>query len=82
MTADEAYLVDTYVRIAEARDLHTVNYLKSDSLFAVLDSTTDSLRIANTIRDLDLTPDRWALVFRSIEQAMDTGLQGQDRELE
>lgn len=83
LSEDEAYLVDTYVRLAEARDLHSVTYFKSESLFAAIDSTMDSLRIANTIRDLSLDPERWLLVFRSIEQTMDAGPQGvQERESE
>jgi len=76
ISEDEAYLVDTYVKLVQARDLHSVTYLKSDSLFAVIDSTIDSLRIANTIRQLNQDPDRWVLIFRSIEQAMDTVSQG------
>ena len=83
LSKDETYLVDTYVRLAEARDLYSVTYFKSESLFAAIDSTIDSLRIANTIRELKLNPERWVLVFRSIEQAMGAGpqgLQGQESE--
>ena len=83
LSEDETYLVNTYVRLAEARDLYSVTYFKSESLFAAIDSTIDSLRIANTIRELKLNPERWVLVFRSIEQAMGAGpqgLQGQESE--
>lgn len=76
ISEDEAYLVDTYVKLVQARDAYSVSYFKSESLFALIDSTTDSLRIANTIRQLNLDPDRWVLIFRSIEQAMDTVSQG------
>lgn len=68
LSEDEAYLVDAYVQVAAARDLYSVNYLKSESLFTLLDSTIDTLRIANTIRELDRDPDRWLLVFTSIEK--------------
>jgi len=70
LSTDEAYLVDAYVRIAEAQDVRTVSYAKSESLFAALDSTIDTTRVSNTIRKLNSNPDRWVLVFRSIEQAM------------
>jgi hypothetical protein len=68
LSGDETYLVESYIKAREARDLYSVNDLQSDSLFAVLDSTLDTLRIANTIRTLNQTPDRWVLVFRSIEE--------------
>lgn len=80
LSSDETYLVETYVKIADARDLHTVNYLKSESLFTVLDSTTDSLRIANTIRGLNMDPERWLTIFRSIEQTRKARTQGQESE--
>lgn len=67
LRADEAYLVDSYVRIAGARDLAAATPLKSESLFAALDSTIDTTRIANTIRALDEDPNRWILVYRTIE---------------
>jgi hypothetical protein len=70
LSTDEAYLVDTYVRIAEGQDVRIVSYAKSESLFAALDSTIDTTRVSNTIRKLNSNPDRWILVFRSIEQAM------------
>lgn len=70
LTSDESYLVDAYVRVARARTLGDVNRLKSDSLFAALDSTLDSARIANTIRDLNGDPDRWLVVFEKIERRL------------
>lgn len=81
LSADEAYLVETYALIDRARDARSVNDLKSDSLFAVLDSTIDTLRIANTIRSLDEDPDRWILIFRAIEQKLsEMSQQGQESE--
>jgi hypothetical protein len=68
LTEEESYLVDAYLAVAEARDLHGVSYLKSESLFTVLDSTIDTTRIANTIRELNRAPDRWIAVFENIER--------------
>lgn len=68
LSPDETYLVDAYVKVREATELSYVSPSKSDSLFAVLNSTLDTLRISNTIRELNHHPDRWALVFRSIEE--------------
>jgi hypothetical protein len=83
LSEDEAYLVETYVKLAEARDLRSITYFKSESLFAAIDSTIDTLRIANTIRALDTDPERWILVFRSIEETLGVSPQGkQGRESE
>ena len=79
LTEDESYLVDAYVSVAQARDLHAVSYLKSESLFTMLDSTIDTTRIANTIRGLNEDPDRWLLVFESIERDL-TASQGDKSE--
>ncbi|MEJ2721647.1 MAG: hypothetical protein P8181_11010 [bacterium] len=68
LSPDETYLVDAYVKVREATELSYVSPSKSDSLFAVLDSTLDTLRISNTIRELNHHPDRWVLVFRRIEE--------------
>ena len=71
LTGDEAYLIDAYARIEEARGLSGVNHEKSESLFAVLDSTIDRSRVSNTIRTLNADPDRWLVVYRGIEKAME-----------
>jgi hypothetical protein len=79
LSEDEAYLADAYIQIAQARDLNPVNYLKSESLFTMLDSTIDTTRIANTIRELNSDPDRWLLVFDSIERDLGSS-QGRESE--
>ena len=71
LTGDETYLVESYARIEAARELHGVNHAKSESLFAVLDSTIDRNRVSNTIRALNADPDRWLAVYRGIEKAME-----------
>jgi len=68
LTADELYLVGAYVQVVQAHELHSISYLESESLFAAVDSTIDRTRIANTIQQLEETPDRWLLVFKKIEQ--------------
>ena len=73
---DERYLINRYVELTEARDLHDVSAFKSDSLFARLDSTIDSARIANTIQRLNEKPDRWLDVFSEIERRLNTSEQG------
>ncbi len=78
LSPDETYLVDAYVQVAVARDAYSISPLKSDSLFAALESTIDTLRIANTIRDLNRDPDRWLLVYQFIERRLKTSSQGQD----
>jgi hypothetical protein len=70
LSEEERYLVDAYLKVVEARDLYAVSYLKSDSLFTMLDSTIDTTRIANTIRKLNGEPDRWLAVFESIEKQL------------
>lgn len=79
LSEDEAYLVQAYVQVAKARDLRTVSYSKSDSLFAVLDSTIDTTRIANTIAGLNEDPDRWYIIFSSIERDLNPS-QGSESE--
>jgi hypothetical protein len=71
LSENENYLVESLVKVREARDEYSVNALISDSLFTFLDSTIDTLRIANTIRELNLDPDRWVLIFRKIEEKTD-----------
>lgn len=79
LSVDEAHLVNTYVKITLARDEYSVSYLKADSLFAVLDSTTDTLRIANTIRELNKDPDRWLSVFQHIQRQLRKAKQGESQ---
>ena len=79
LTADEAYLIHAYVEVAKARDLRSVSYFRAESLFTFLDSTIDTTRIANTIAELNRDPDRWLLIFSSIERDLKSS-QGQELE--
>jgi hypothetical protein len=76
LSQDEEYLVHAYTRVLEARSLASINALRAESLFARLDSTIDTLRIANTIRELDRDPDRWIIVFENIETILKQSSQG------
>ena len=78
LSPDEAYLVEAYVKVTEARDSHPLSPLESDSLFAAFDTTIDTLRIANTIRELNRRPDRWIFVFQNIERRLETSSQGEN----
>lgn len=68
LTPDEEYLANAVAGLDAARGIRASNYEKSESLFAVLDSTIDTTRVAKTIRELRANPERWVYVFKHIEQ--------------
>jgi len=68
---DELYLARLYATIVTARKAWGSDPARAESLFAVVDSTIDSLRIANTMRELDRKPYRWLLVYREIERLLE-----------
>lgn len=68
LTTDEKYLIDAYVEVQLARSHYPHKPAVADSIFAVLDSTIDSVRIANIIRDINQEPERWAAVMEEIER--------------
>jgi hypothetical protein len=67
ITDDENYLINAYVEIKRAGALYPERRAIADSLFARLDSTIDTLRIANTIERLNQAPERWSVIFEEIE---------------
>jgi hypothetical protein len=69
-TPDERYLIDAYVQIKRARGYYPYQAAVAESLFAGLSATIDTVRIARTITALNTTPDRWARVYREIEDRM------------
>jgi len=69
-TADEGYLIDAYVEVKRAHSHYPYQTTVAESLFAALGASIDTVRIANTITALNLTPDRWAAVYREIEDRM------------
>ena len=70
LSEDEIYLIDAYVDIKLARSNYPQYPVVAESLFTVLDSTIDSDRIAKAIRDLNLTPERWVVIFTEIERKL------------
>jgi hypothetical protein len=70
LTEDEQYLIDAYVDVKRARSNYPHNPVVAESLFTVLDSTIDSVRIANTIQDVNETPERWLLILEEIENQL------------
>lgn len=70
LTENEQYLVDAYVDVKRASSRYSDDPVVAESLFTVLDSTIDSVRIANTIRDVNRQPDRWLVIFEEIEKKL------------
>jgi hypothetical protein len=70
LSENEWYLIEAYANVTHARSLYPHNPEFAESLFVVLDSTIDSVRIANTIRDLNSDPERWEMVFEQLERTM------------
>ncbi len=69
-TGDERYLIETYVQIQRAAGQYRSNPARADSVLAALSARVDSLRIERTLRALDRSPERWALVFQEIERRL------------
>jgi len=70
LSDNERYLVEVYVRIQRARVFYPGQPEIAESLFAALDSTTDTTRVANTIRETNLAPERWGAIFEAIEKEL------------
>jgi len=70
LSEDEKYLIDAYVDIKHARSNYPHNPVVAESLFTELDSTIDSVRIANTIRTINSEADRWEKIFEQLERTM------------
>ena len=69
-TEDEKYLIDAYVKVKRASTDYLNQREVAENALARLDSTIDSTRIANTIQTLSANPERWADVFREIENTL------------
>lgn len=70
LSEDEMYLIDAYIDVKDARSYYPQNPIEAESLFTVLDSTIDTVRIANTIRDINRTPERWLVILEEIEKQL------------
>jgi len=66
LTPDERYLVEYYLRIAEARqNLHDIPAAAGDASLAV---EIDTARVSRTIRALERDPERWLAVYARINE--------------
>ncbi len=70
LSEDELYLIEAYANIKHARSYYPLKPAIAESLFVVLDSTIDSVRIANTIRAINREPERWGDIFEQLERTM------------
>ena len=70
LTPDESYFIETYLNVVNARDLYPRDSVKAESLFTAIDTTTDSLRIANTIQSLNQNPERWVLIYQALQERL------------
>lgn len=70
LSDDEKYLVLAYAQLRYAENLYPDRPETAESLFTDLHSSIDSTRIANTIRLINNTPDRWIIIFRKIEEML------------
>ena len=71
MSDDEKYLVLIYAQLRYAESFYPDQPEIAESLFTKMHSSMDSVRIANTITELNKTPNRWVLVFREIEEMLE-----------
>jgi hypothetical protein len=69
-TADELYLIEAYVEVRRARSYFPHQPALAESLFTELGARVDTARVAHTIAALNLDPDRWAVVFKEIEERL------------
>jgi len=70
LSADERYLVEAYAKLVRARSAYISDPERAESLFAVVDSTIDSTRIANTMKYLDAHPERWLAIYRELDRKL------------
>jgi len=70
LSADELYLVDAYIQVRRAGAYHPYQRSIADSLLSRLAGTVDTVRVARTMASLNASPERWALVLRTIEERL------------
>ncbi len=70
LTADETYLVDSYVRVRKTGAMFPYQRVLADSLLDRLAGDIDTVRIARTSATLNANPERWAIIFQTIEERM------------
>lgn len=73
-TADENYLIDSYVQVKRASSYYPYQPGIADSLLTGLAAQIDTVRVSRTINELNQTPERWAAVYQAIgERLRDAG---------
>jgi hypothetical protein len=70
LSADELYLIDAYLSVRRAGSFHPYQRAVADSLLDSLAARVDTVRVARTIAALNATPERWAMVFQTIEDRL------------
>lgn len=70
LSPDELYLIDAYLDVRRAGAFHPYQRAVADSLLDSLAGQVDTLRVARTISALNATPERWALVLKTIEDRL------------
>jgi hypothetical protein len=70
LSPDERYLVDAYVRVRRAGALYPYQREAADSTLAHLAGVVDTVRVARVISGLNASPERWTLIFQTIEQEL------------
>ncbi|MDH4036562.1 MAG: hypothetical protein OEX18_02870 [Candidatus Krumholzibacteria bacterium] len=70
LSSDELYLVEAYISVRRAGSLHTFQRDIAERLLDSLATEVDTLRVARTISALNATPERWSMVFQTIEDRL------------
>jgi hypothetical protein len=70
LSSDELYLIDAYISVRRAGNMHVYQRELSERLLDSLATEVDTLRVARTISALNATPERWAIVFETIEDRL------------
>ena len=70
LSPDEDYLVESYVRVRRAAAMFPHQRVLADSLLDRLAGEVDTVRVARTIAALNTNPERWTVIFTTIEERM------------
>lgn len=70
LSPDEDYLVESYVRVRRAAAMSPYQRVLADSLLDRLAGEVDTVRVARTIAALNTKPERWTVIYTTIEARM------------
>lgn len=62
--------MDSYLRVRRASTFHPQQTAIADSILTRLAGDIDTLRVAQTVTALNATPERWAFIFKTIEDRL------------